>query len=39
MWFVYMLRCSNRSLYVGETNDVAQRVADHAAAVETACYE
>ena len=29
MWFVYMLRCSNGSLYVGETNDVAQRVADH----------
>ncbi len=29
MWFVYMLRCSNGSLYVGETTDVAQRVADH----------
>ena len=29
MWFVYMLRCSNGSLYVGETNDIAQRVADH----------
>lgn len=24
-----MLRCSNGSLYVGETSDVAQRVADH----------
>lgn len=29
MWFVYMLRCSNGSLYVGETSDVVQRVADH----------
>ena len=29
MWFVYMLRCGNGSLYVGETSDVAQRVADH----------
>ena len=29
MWFVYILRCSNGSLYVGETDDVAQRVADH----------
>ena len=29
MWFIYILRCSNGSLYVGETNDVAPRVADH----------
>jgi predicted GIY-YIG superfamily endonuclease len=29
MWFVYMLRCANGSLYVGETSDVAQRLADH----------
>ena len=29
MWFLYMLRCSNGSPYAGETNDVAQRVADH----------
>jgi putative endonuclease len=29
VWFVYILRCSNGSLYVGETNNVEQRVADH----------
>ena len=29
VWYVYILRCSNNSLYIGETNDVAQRVADH----------
>ena len=28
-WFVYMLRCNNGSLYVGETSDIAHRVADH----------
>jgi putative endonuclease len=29
VWFVYIVRCSNGSLYVGETNDVGHRVADH----------
>jgi putative endonuclease len=29
MWFVYILRCSNGSLYVGETRDVVHRVLDH----------
>jgi predicted GIY-YIG superfamily endonuclease len=29
VWFVYILRCSNGSLYVGETNDIRQRVTDH----------
>ena len=29
MWFVYILRCSDGSLYIGETDDIAQRVADH----------
>ena len=28
MWFVYILCCCNGSFYEGETNDVAQRVAD-----------
>ena len=29
MWFVYIVRCSDGSLYVGETNDVVRRVALH----------
>lgn len=29
MWFVYILRCADDSLYIGETNDVARRVAKH----------
>ena len=29
MWFVYILRCADDSLYIGETNDVAARVARH----------
>lgn len=29
MWFVYMLRCSNGSLYTGMTNDLEKRVAAH----------
>ncbi len=29
MWFVYILRCADDSFYVGETADVAQRVAAH----------
>ena len=28
-WFVYILECSDRTLYVGVTNDVAKRVAAH----------
>ena len=29
MWFVYMLRCADDSFYVGETHDIAQRLAAH----------
>jgi len=29
MWFVYILRCADGSFYVGETNDVASRLARH----------
>lgn len=29
VWFVYIVRCADDSFYVGETNDVATRVADH----------
>lgn len=29
MWFVYILRCADGSFYIGETNDVVQRLAKH----------
>ena len=29
MWFVYILRCSDDCLYIGETNDVGARLARH----------
>ena len=29
MWFVYILRCSDGSLYVGETSDVDARLLKH----------
>jgi predicted GIY-YIG superfamily endonuclease len=29
MWFVYILRCADDSLYIGETNDVARRLVRH----------
>jgi putative endonuclease len=29
VWFFYIVRCADNSLYIGETNDVAQRIADH----------
>ena len=28
-WFVYLLRCSDNSLYCGVTKDVARRVNEH----------
>ena len=28
-WFVYMVRCSDNSLYTGITTDVARRVLEH----------
>ena len=29
MWFVYIVRCSDDSLYIGETDDAATRVSRH----------
>jgi putative endonuclease len=29
VWFVYILRCSDDSLYIGETNDVVARLSRH----------
>jgi predicted GIY-YIG superfamily endonuclease len=30
-WHVYILRCADGTLYAGATNDVAKRIAAHAA--------
>ena len=29
MWFVYVLRCKDRSLYTGVTTDAQRRLAEH----------
>ena len=29
MWFVYIVRCADRSLYTGVTTDAPRRVAEH----------
>ena len=29
MWFVYIVRCADRSLYTGVTTDATRRVAEH----------
>ena len=29
MWYVYMLKCSDNSLYTGITNDLERRINDH----------
>ena len=29
MWFVYILRCADNSLYIGETSDLESRLARH----------
>ena len=31
MWYIYMVRCSDSSLYTGIATDVARRFAEHAA--------
>jgi putative endonuclease len=29
MWYVYLLRCSDNTLYCGITNDLVKRIAKH----------
>jgi predicted GIY-YIG superfamily endonuclease len=31
LWFVYLLRCADGSLYTGITNDLSRRTAQHSA--------
>ncbi len=33
MWFVYVLRCADESLYIGESHDVPSRLARHNAGI------
>ena len=33
MWFVYIVRCADAALYIGETADVEKRVARHNAGI------
>jgi predicted GIY-YIG superfamily endonuclease len=36
MWFVYVLRCNDGSLYIGQTNDLGERLKRHNAGVAAA---
>ena len=37
-YFVYMVRCADGSYYVGITNNVDRRVAEHNLGIDEACY-
>ncbi|MBV8244551.1 MAG: GIY-YIG nuclease family protein [Candidatus Eremiobacteraeota bacterium] len=37
-YFVYMVRCSDGSYYVGITNNVDRRVAEHNLGIDEGCY-
>ena len=38
MWYVYMVRCADDSLYTGITNDVVRRVEEHNHPMKAAKY-
>jgi predicted GIY-YIG superfamily endonuclease len=38
MFWVYMLRCSDRSFYVGHTDNLEVRIAQHEQGAITTCY-
>jgi len=38
MFWVYMLRCADRSFYVGHTDDLEARIAQHKQGFLTSCY-
>jgi putative endonuclease len=37
-YFVYILRCSDRSYYTGVTNNVTSRVYQHQSGIDPTCY-
>ena len=37
-YYVYMLRCFDGTFYVGVTNDVTRRVAEHIEGIDKSCY-
>jgi len=38
MYFIYMLLCSDETIYTGTTNDVSKRVLDHNTSTRAAKY-
>ena len=38
VYFVYILLCSDQSLYVGLTNDIIRRIEEHQQGVYPSCY-
>lgn len=37
-YYVYMLRCSDESIYVGLTNSIARRLVEHQLGKKPECY-
>lgn len=37
-YYVYMLRCSDESIYVGLTNSIARRLVEHQLGKKSECY-
>jgi putative endonuclease len=38
MFWVYMLRCADRSFYLGHTDNLERRVNDHIRGIYSSCY-
>jgi len=38
MFWVYMLRCADRSFYIGHTDNLEARIAQHKQGSSTSCY-
>jgi putative endonuclease len=37
-WYVYILRCADKSYYTGITNNTERRLAEHETGLDTTCY-
>jgi putative endonuclease len=37
-YYVYLLKCSDRSFYTGITNNIARRLAEHESGINPGCY-
>ncbi len=38
LWYVYILECKDASYYIGVTNDIDRRIAEHNNGINPTCY-